>query len=188
MKQCLAWNNGKPYVQSYRPLSDLRHTLLATVSRQTLFHFHLPFFVPCTIKKDQDRPLPVWRHTHLANWPINQSIHQPPYNSEWMTINGVSIQTLIFGIFHLVFLLLFFLSRILSAIYKICRRCRYLFSSGFSRRLGDLRFLRIIFLFFFLRTLTRTRNGTMPCERLEFCHQSRIRAKMSRNRSPFLRP
>ena len=40
-----AWNSGKPYVQSYRPLGILWHTLLATVSRQTLFHLtSLPLY------------------------------------------------------------------------------------------------------------------------------------------------
>ena len=29
MKQRLAWNRGKPYVQSYQPISALCHTLLA---------------------------------------------------------------------------------------------------------------------------------------------------------------
>ena len=37
MKQRLAWNSGKPYVQSYRPLSIFWHTLLATVSRPMLY-------------------------------------------------------------------------------------------------------------------------------------------------------
>ena len=37
MKHDLAWNSGRPYAQSYRPLSIAWHTLLATVSRQTLF-------------------------------------------------------------------------------------------------------------------------------------------------------
>ena len=46
MRQRLAWNGGKPYVQSYRPLSILWHTLLATVSRQTLSHLtFLPLYV-----------------------------------------------------------------------------------------------------------------------------------------------
>ena len=41
-------HSGKPYVQSYRPLSILRHTLLATVSHQTLFHLtSLSFYWNC---------------------------------------------------------------------------------------------------------------------------------------------
>ena len=44
MKHDLAWNSGKPYVQSYRPLTILWHTLLAPVSRQIVFHLtSLPF-------------------------------------------------------------------------------------------------------------------------------------------------
>ena len=38
MKQRLAWNSGKPYVPSYRPVSIFWHTLLATVSHQTPLH------------------------------------------------------------------------------------------------------------------------------------------------------
>ena len=46
MKQRLAWNSGKQYVQSYRPLRILWHALLATVSRQTRFHLtSLPLYV-----------------------------------------------------------------------------------------------------------------------------------------------
>ena len=41
-KQRLTLNNGKPYVQSFRPLSMLWHTLLTTLWRQTLFHLTLP--------------------------------------------------------------------------------------------------------------------------------------------------
>ena len=38
-------NSGKPYVPSYRPLSISWHTLLATVSRQMLFHLiSLPWY------------------------------------------------------------------------------------------------------------------------------------------------
>ena len=45
MKQRLACHSGKPYVQSHRSLSILWHTLLAIVSRQTLFHLtSLPFY------------------------------------------------------------------------------------------------------------------------------------------------
>ena len=41
-KQRLASNSGESYVQSYRPLSVLWHALLATVSRQMLFHLNSP--------------------------------------------------------------------------------------------------------------------------------------------------
>ena len=45
MKHDLAWNRDKPYVQSYRPLSILWHTLLAAVSCQILFHLtSLPLY------------------------------------------------------------------------------------------------------------------------------------------------
>ena len=37
MKQRLTWNSGKPYVQSYRPLSILWHTLLATIHAKCCF-------------------------------------------------------------------------------------------------------------------------------------------------------
>ena len=46
MRHDLAWNSGKPYVQSCRPLSILWHTLLATGSHQMLFHLtSLPVYL-----------------------------------------------------------------------------------------------------------------------------------------------
>ena len=58
MKQRLAWDSGKPYLQSHRSLSTLWHTLLAIVSRQTLFHLISPPFL-CTKNQKPKTKKPI---------------------------------------------------------------------------------------------------------------------------------